>query len=235
MIRKISVSFLVTSLFFALTTYANTNTDKSTTAKHYFYQTITKEVNTNSDLTINRWSVIKANNFIQINERDLSKIWIKEGHNITFFTVFNDEKIAIEYNRQDLQMLNKEASWQEIGALLPIQLYSDLIHPTNKVTTSEFLSFPSSVYQYNDEVKEVTLTWLDGEQLPANISIHNLATNQSLETTLSDIKSVEIKTIDKWLDDNKISVYDYADIGDNETNTALQKLISTVGIKTHSH
>lgn len=223
--------------------------NQNQSGKQYFYQT--KELQAHAEHTTNsethhkdraanqpyHWSVIQAENFIQINKQTITEIWLQnsDNHKISLLTVLNGKNIAIEYNSGDFHALNRHPNWQTLQTFLPPSLYDSLIKAENKIATTDYLLHQASIYQRQQGNNVITLTWLDNEQLPAKITIKN--NNQLVtETTLTDIKDTSILPVSQWIIDNKIEVHDYADVGDKESDQTLQKLINLGAIAPqHNH
>lgn len=247
---KITTTFLFLLALLSLNLNVQAvETNQKQSGKQYFYQTTkpqTSDTHTHHNETDHEdradnqtyhWSVIQAENFIQINKQTITEVWLKNGDNqkISLLTVLNGKNIAIEYNSGDFQALDRHPNWQTLQTFLPPSLYDSLIKAENKIATTDYLSHQASIYQRQQGNNVITLTWLDNEQLPAKITIKN--NNQLVtETTLTEIKNTSILPVSQWITDNKIEVHDYADVGDKESDQTLQKLINLGAIAPqHNH
>lgn len=232
MITRFLITLISGGLFFSFA-HANVNSENTKSGTEYFYQTI---ISTDKQPEVEYWSTIQAENFVEVKKPAYSKVWLKNNNKISFFTILNTKKVAIEYTSKDLQLTNQSNNWQVIQTLLPAGLYSNLIDANNKIDSTTFLTHSASVYRLQKDNNEITLMWLDKAQLPGKIVIKDLSTQQTIEeTTLLTLNPVALSPIDKWLYEQQIHVYDYADIGESENEALLQELLRVAGNTEHTH
>ncbi len=182
------------------------------------------------------WTVTKSDNWVQYDKHLMTEIWLKDSHNkIGLFAVLRPEKTAIEYSSGDLASLSHAISWESVRTILPPELYQGIKDDSTKTGETSYLSRKATTHKVNQDDREILITWLVEEQMPAEIVIENAKTQQRIETKLLKLDSAEVHGINQWLSERQIETFDYADVGDNESNQTLKKLINMGSIAPDAH
>ncbi|WP_448213546.1 hypothetical protein [Colwellia sp. MEBiC06753] len=141
-----------------------------------------------------------------------------QNQQVQLTRIFEHYHQGIEYQPTDLQLSQtQDKPWQ----LVPTQLFKQM----KKVSTSGQGCQRTEVYELTTDHQVVRLTWLPELTLPQQFSITDQQKTMSSTLALTQL-AFDQKTLNQrfshWDD---VRLTDFADIGDNEQNPVLNKMI----------
>lgn len=169
------------------------------------------------------WKVIKSNDIFIKEKKHITELWHQSGNGIGLINVLNAEKMAIEYHSGDFDSMNMAIKWDDVTALVP----SMLLKKAYYIPNSEFpyWQYETVVYKTNMNGSSFTIRWIPEISMPAQIVEET--NSEVVETILLNAYQSDPIDIDEWLSRYVQTSYDFADIGDNESDPLLKKLMNS--------
>lgn len=168
-------------------------------------------------LTLWRYNNTVAQKF---SNKSITDVWHKTKNNRLMYTkAFNDYQRSIEYDPIDIKTENYQALWSEKSELFPYYNAFDLVDKH------------SNTYEHNEKGIKQTLVWLKEQSLPQSYTVSDKTKKVTWELTELSISETELKQYFDTI--SNYSSTDYADVGDNESDPFLAKMIH-LGFVEHS-
>lgn len=143
---------------------------------------------------------------------DVISVWKKEAENASLLRSFPGYERSIWYPAGDLRALGKVARWQGVtGWPEPEQAGFSPVEGGDAVA----LGCPVQTYQSGDEAQ---VLWIEQAGVPARVA----DAAQQWQLVSIEQKSMS-ETFDRW---RKWPSTDFADVGDNEADPFLRKMIA---------
>lgn len=149
------------------------------------------------------------------------EIWIRAADgDIVYQRVFHDDKRVIEYTSGDLRALNRYPSWEAKAGLIEPSVLQRLQH----TGSSAYLGRPAEHYQGQIDGIDVELLWFADLKLPAQIRYVSEGHEHSLNL-LEYYRASQAPWERPSIRDYQS--IDYADLGDNEADPFIQKVLES--------
>ncbi|MCP4324401.1 MAG: hypothetical protein GY951_09050 [Psychromonas sp.] len=164
-------------------------------------------------------------------QQAISEQWLlQKNSNMRLTRYFEKYQRGIEYQAADMPDLDQaKASWLQKYQLISPTFISQL----QKEKTEDKECNPAEIFHSKAESKQqVSLKWNAYYQLPISLTINQFQNNTVWQ--LLDLQSNEQQISEKLTNYDNFQLTDYADIGDNEADPFLAKMINQGFIK-HSH
>ncbi len=156
----------------------------------------------------------------------ITEVWerLKNGQ-LRLIKYFDEYKQGIEYEPNEINIKHNIASWQLKKQLIPPSLLN------NMRLVANFKKGCDARQQYENKKNKITLRWLVNYKLVEKLKIRN--DNEILSWKLIEIieDSAQVKNV--FTSHAKYKMTDYADVGDNEADPFLSKMIN-MGFVSHS-
>lgn len=176
------------------------------------------------------WFLWRRPSLIEIREKggESGEVWERgPDRRISYRRIFHEERRVIEYTPGDLRALRREPDWARLSNLVdPALLGRDL----KRSGEEERLGRRAERYRGRLDGVEVELLWLSREQIPA--LIREIYPDRERQLRLIEIYPLEESP---W-PHGRFAEYrhtDYADIGDQEADPFLRKLLNEGGGHDH--
>ena len=146
----------------------------------------------------------------------ITELWTQlPNQRITMTRFFDNHKRGIEYQANEI----KAPHWSQLQQLIDDRQ----IERMTLVTTSQDKCNKTETYSHQDAKASVTLEWLPQQRLIKRLRVTAQGVTRTLELVNHHASASEIKQQLATLDNYQTT--DYADIGDNENDTFLSKMI----------
>ncbi|CAA0091958.1 Uncharacterised protein [Zhongshania aliphaticivorans] len=157
----------------------------------------------------------------QYPERKITELWERNhSKSIKLNRYFDEYERGIEYAPSEIREVKTNDDWSMKNQLIDNSLLAKMSLSKQSGSGCE----REELYTLKDQHQTITLTWLPEYRLVK--SYQRNANNMVSNWTLSK-KSTDIKTIDRFFDTHlSYQTTDYADIGDNESDPFLRKMIN---------
>jgi hypothetical protein len=162
-------------------------------------------------------------------DSQLTNYWYQlANRQIKSVKFFDGYKKAIEYSPSDVQFEQGPSAWQAKSQIIT----DDLIAKMQLTSKQGSGCFRVEHYKKSTASQEMNLVWLPELKLIRSLSISNKNVNSVWQLDrIETSKQLVINQFKTWQD---YSMTDFADIGDNESDPFLQKMIN-MGFIEHSH
>lgn len=149
--------------------------------------------------------------------------WQPQGKKLIFRRWIEQDQLVIEYEPSDLSSLgHQNLDWKQVRGLMA----SELLNQMHFVKEAEWNRYDTKLLASTEHAQEVEL--LDTYQVPVKVLVQGRST--MVLSRLYDTEQVE-----QWLNGLKaFERMDYADIGDNENDKRVAKLIHQGFVPGHS-
>jgi len=154
----------------------------------------------------------------QYNDQGISEYWHQQSNGLIALTRYFDQaKQGIEYQASEI---NNKQSWQQINELISPQLRKKM----RLISSQENACQTEQTWQLKQPNSEVTLTWLPQLNLVKSLTVKSA--NQTKKWQLHTLTTVAEKVAEKFAQWQQYKTTDYADVGDNEDDPFLAKMIN---------
>ncbi len=149
--------------------------------------------------------------------KGISNIWSKMANKrISLVRVFEQYQHAIEYQPNEL---GRKPNWQSINQLLPVPDIKKMTLTSKVGDGCQLVEH----YQLNVGVDEYQLTWMPALALVSDFKVKTNKLTKQWKLTSFEVNSA--RSADLFIQYMNYNSTDYADIGDNESNPFLAKMI----------
>lgn len=161
-------------------------------------------------------------------DKKYAEIWEKSAnHQIRPVHFYDQYQRGIEYHPEDVSQNKNRKQW-----LVKYQLVDSFFLQTDKLVKQEKRNCKElSFYASDIESKKVVIAWLDAYQLPELVKVETSLNSVSWELQSLTTDVSQVAKAFKQRDDYQLT--DYADIGDNESDPFLLKMVN-LGFSGHS-
>ena len=154
----------------------------------------------------------------QYSDQGISEYWHQQSNGLIALTRYFDQaKQGIEYQASEI---NNKQSWQQINELISPQLRKKM----HLISTVENACQTEQTWQLKQPKSEIILTWLPQLNLVKSLTIKSAT--QSKQWQLYTLTTVAEKVAEKFVQWQQYKTTDYADVGDNEDDPFLAKMIN---------
>ncbi len=155
----------------------------------------------------------------QMPDQQRDEVWFrdKDGSLKSYQAIYDKPRLVIEYNRSDLKSISNYPRWNLVATVLPAELRSKLKYQG----AAEVFGHPASRYRGHLNGADVELTWIDDLMLPA--LYREIGQRRDTQVELKKIYTLG-KAPWKAVVTTGYRFMDFADVGDNEADPALQAL-----------
>lgn len=154
----------------------------------------------------------------QYEQKNITEYWHKQPNGLIALTrYFDKEKKGIEYQANELK---NSQSWQQINELISPVLRSKM----QLISTRDNACQTEQKWQLQQNKTDIELTWLPQLKL-----VKTLAITSGDKTTLWQLQTLNTsgnKIAEKFSLWQQYKTTDYADVGDNEDDPFLAKMIN---------
>ncbi len=159
----------------------------------------------------------------QMPDQQRDEVWLKgkDGSLNSYRAIYDKPRLVITYNRSDLKSISNYPRWDLVATVLPADLRNRLKYQGS----AEVLGHPASRYRGHLNGADVELTWIDDLMLPA--LYREIGQRRDTQVELKKLYTLK-KAPWKPIVTAGYRFMDFADVGDNEADPALQEL-------THRH
>lgn len=175
------------------------------------------------------WQVVTSDKLFIREKASITEVWSLGKGGVSLINILKKHKVGIEYFPSDFVSLNKKVQWKEVTSLLPLSF----ITKENQRDTLKFWDHDAIVYEAGNRDIIFTITWLPKLNMPAKI-IESTAQYDVETILLNSYTSREI-SLNDWINTHTNEVYDFADIGDNENDPLLRKIMDTSAYLGNAH
>jgi len=162
-------------------------------------------------------------------DRGIAEQWERNSNGALHLTTwFDKDRHGIEYMPEDIGSRSDPKHWQEKWQLFP----DSLLQKMQIIGESGYDCKVTRKLMKNSPVRTVKLEWLVAMQLPENYSVSTINGTESwtLKELVTDQKKIR-QTFDQR---SHYKTTDYIDIGDNEDDPFLRKMIHLGFVSHHA-
>lgn len=157
------------------------------------------------------------------------EIWRRDPRgDIHYQRVFHEEKRTIDYVPADLRVLNAIPDWTRLAHMIDPAMLGGELKRIDKTT-----ALGRAAVRYKGRVRGIQheVLWLTQVQLPARL--HTKYRDRTVTVQLKEIYSIDRSPWPR-ANTNDYVATDYTDIGDNEADPFLRRLMNEAG-PAHAH
>lgn len=210
------------ALFISFTVHAAEQCQKNTDSLGAEYAYSKMPINKKSDNkhTMNLWRMENqvAQEYL---DTGMTEVWQKLSNGeLRLIRYFDHDKQAIEYQPGEVSYHNAKSYWQQLQHMVDDAMLAKMTL-TNKVGSG--CNYVET-YQLNTDKQTLTIDWMPQYHLTKSLSkvVNGIETNWQLVKLIDQ----QQKILDTFKIREQYRSTDYADIGDNESDPFLKKMIS---------
>lgn len=160
---------------------------------------------------------------------NITEIWHKTANNrVMLMRYFEQEKQGIEYQPSEIKTSNHDELWQQKAQIVSNHV---LDHFTRVKTSGKNCDMVIHYKDNSQKTNQLKLAWLEELNLPKNYQEESETKSMQWNLVSIDFNKSKIETFFDQRD--RYQTTDYADIGDNESDPFLLKMIN-IGFIQHS-
>jgi hypothetical protein len=174
---------------------------------------------------VDAWTFIRSENCIAHTRANRSDIWTRMGKQVGFEQAFHDQKLLIEYAPGDVRPEHGAKNWRALAEIIDPSLLSKLKRKgSRKIAGHHTERFVGDI-----EGVEWEICWIPELRLPAKIVTRK--GNTISETVLKEVRHEAGPAIIF----PEYRRADYADLGDMESDPAIQTILRNENRMLHQH
>lgn len=166
---------------------------------------------------------------VETRTADGGELWWRDARGVVYYQrLFHQQRRLIEYTPVDLRALGAIPNWARLAHLIDPKLLGAEL---KRIASTTALGRPA--VRYRGDVRGVRheILWLTQEQLPARMRLRH--GERTVTIWLKEIHPIERSRWPRANTDTYV-VTDYADIGDDEADPFLRRLLNEAG-PAHAH
>lgn len=212
--------FLISAFFSVSNSFADCSFDKSVVGATYKVTTTDKESGRQATHHISLW---RNGNRVahEYPEKEMTEVWEKmQNDKLRMVHYFDHHKRGIEYEPDEIKIRHTDSDWE-----LKYQLVSnDLIRAMQLQSTQGTGCDKKENYTLTKGNRTLSLEWLAQQKLVSNF--HEQTARKSVQWTLEGVVKDPKKVATIFNQRSRFLTTDYADVGDNESDPFLMKMIN---------
>lgn len=161
----------------------------------------------------------------QVGSRD-GEVWMQDGAGgVMFKRIFHPERTEVVFTAMDLKVIGHPTDWNRCFSLVSKAFIDESLKPVGKET---FLNEELECFEGEAQGARWRLLWNDKLQLVVQVRVEN-DKGTSL-TKLAESHPLEKKPWQR-LRERGYQAMDFSDLGDNDTDPTVQRLMRRMGMK----
>lgn len=216
--RWVNIVILV-ALFTAMITQVRAEDSRDCSQNH---GSIGAKYQVEKDGKISTFSLWRQQNrvAIQHHKQGVTELWERlPNQQIRLIRAFDHYQRAIEYQPNEVKLRNAEVTWQKKYQILPNAFLKRMTLRGSQGTGCQLTLY----YRYQHQHVTADIAWLKSWQLPSKQTIKRGRDTETITLIEKVLGSKKVNAVFSALDD--YDMMDYADIGDNESDPFLAKML----------
>ena len=161
----------------------------------------------------------------QLGARD-GEAWILDGAGgVMYSRVLHPERTEVLFNAMDLRILGRSVDWARCSSLVSPEMLAASFKETG---SKRFLEWDVKEFQGTVGAQKWTVLWLADTRIAVSVEIES--EGRVSRTVLQELHPLEKQPWDR-LRSRGYEQIDYTELGDNDTEPRMKRIMSRMGIK----